>query len=155
MGSSQSTLQVRLQKKPKMSQQELQRQYQRNLSEQQLAEHLTARRALEDSSISRTADLRQIPGINGHTPSVIASTANNESFYHQRSTTVNSTTDASKGRQNFRWIDGRRHHNTEGAPYLLPNDIDEMDRYARGNKYSNVGLWNVRKGMASLLGRLT
>jgi len=128
MGSSQSALQVRLQKKSKMSQQELQRQYQRNLSEQQLADHFSARRALEDSSIPHTADLRQIPGISGQTPSIIASTANNESFYHQRSTTIHSTTDSSRTRQNFRWIDGRRHHNMEGAPYLLPNDIDEMDR---------------------------
>ncbi|KAG0046376.1 hypothetical protein BGZ83_008447 [Gryganskiella cystojenkinii] len=129
MGSSQSGLQVRLQKKQKMSQQELQRQYQRNLSEQQLAEHLQARRALEDSSIARTADLRQIPGINGNAPSVIASTANNESFYHQRSTTIHSSADGNRnGRPNFRWIDGRRHHNTDGAPYILPNDIDEMDR---------------------------
>ncbi|KAG0029348.1 hypothetical protein BGZ82_007990 [Podila clonocystis] len=129
MGTNQS-MHVRLQKKQKMTQQELQRQYQRNLSEQQLAEHLSVRQALENStSFARGAqDFKQIPGINGHAPSVIASTANNESFYHQRATTIQSSTDARAGRQNFRWIDGRRHHNTEGAPYILPNDIDEMDR---------------------------
>ncbi|KAF9397600.1 hypothetical protein BGZ94_006255, partial [Podila epigama] len=126
MGTNQS-MHMRMQKKQKMTQQELQRQYQRNLSEQQLAEHLSARQALENSTRGHQ-DSRQIPGINGHTPSVIASTANNESFYHQRTTTIHSTSDAARaGRQNYRWIDGRRHHNTEGAPYILPNDIDEMD----------------------------
>ncbi|KAG0337239.1 hypothetical protein BG004_007719, partial [Podila humilis] len=151
MGTNQS-MHVRLQKKPKMTQQELQRQYQRNLSEQQVAEHLSARQALENSmgQLARgTQDFKQIPGINGNAPSVIASLANNESFYQQRPTNnsnnnnsnnnSNGTTTAAgtvqsssadparAGRQNFRWIDGRRHHNTEGAPYLLPNDIDEMD----------------------------
>ncbi|KAI1317859.1 hypothetical protein EDD11_007661 [Mortierella claussenii] len=131
MGSSQSSLQMRLQKKPKVTQQDLQREYQRNLSEQQLAEHLSARQALENStSLARGAqEFKQIPAINGYTPSVIASTANNESFYQQRSNTVHSTSNGARsGRQNFRWIDGRRHHNTEGAFYVLPNDIDEMDR---------------------------
>ncbi|KAG0198286.1 hypothetical protein BGX28_008264 [Mortierella sp. GBA30] len=129
MGTSQS-VQARLHKKPKVTQQELQRQYQRNLSEQRLAEHMSARQALESStSFARAADFKQIPGINGHAPSVIASTANNESFYHQRSTTVNSTLESTRNnRQNYRWIHGRRHHNVEGAAYILPNDIDEMDR---------------------------
>ncbi|KAF9579980.1 hypothetical protein BGW38_003544 [Lunasporangiospora selenospora] len=126
MGSSQSSL--RLQKKQKMSQLELQREYQRNLSEQQLAQHLSARQALENS-FARTQDFKQIPGVNGYAPSVIASTANNESFYQPRSTFVHSTSEAMRsGKQNYRWIDGRRHHNAEGAIYVLPNDIDEMDR---------------------------
>ncbi|KAF9361336.1 hypothetical protein BGX26_004194 [Mortierella sp. AD094] len=131
MGTNQSSMQARLQKKPRMTQQELQRQYQRNLSEQQLAEHLNARKALENNtSLARSQEFNQIPGINGYTPSVIASTANNESFYHQRSVVAHSVSNGSKsdGRQNFHWIDGRRHHNTEGAVYVLPNDIDEMDR---------------------------
>ena len=25
----------------------------------------------------------------------------------------------------FQWLEGRRYHNTPGASYLLPNDIDE------------------------------
>ncbi|KAF9178684.1 hypothetical protein BGZ51_007525 [Haplosporangium sp. Z 767] len=130
MGSSQSSMQVRLHKKPKMTQQELQRQYQRNLSEQRLAEHLSARQALENSTaFAQSHDFPQIPGINGHAPSVIASTANNESFYQQRSNTIHSISGAARTeRQNFRWIDGRRHHNMEEAVYVLPNDIDEMDR---------------------------
>ncbi|KAG0369641.1 hypothetical protein BGZ54_009373 [Gamsiella multidivaricata] len=113
-----------------MTQQELQRQYQRNLSEQQLAEHFSARQALESNTFTRgPQDFKQIPGINGHAPSVIASTANNESFYHQRATTtVHSASNGKNGRQNYRWFDGRRYHNTEGAVYMLPNDIDEMDR---------------------------
>ncbi|KAI8597777.1 hypothetical protein EDD21DRAFT_418384 [Dissophora ornata] len=112
-----------------MTQLELQREYQRNLSEQQLSDHMTVRQQLEKNTYARSQDFKQIPGINGHAPSVIASTANNESFYHQRSTTVHSASNDSRGsRQNFRWIDGRRHHNTEGAVYVLPNDIDEMDR---------------------------
>ncbi|KAG0274363.1 hypothetical protein BGZ95_009868 [Linnemannia exigua] len=128
MGSNQSS--IRIQKKQKMTQQELQRQYQRNLSEAQLAEHQQARIALENSAtLARTQDMKQIPGINGYAPSVITSTANNESFYHQRSTTIHSTaTDGKSARQNYRWIDGRRHHNTDGAAYIMPNDIDEMDR---------------------------
>ncbi|KAF9186804.1 hypothetical protein BGZ51_001600 [Haplosporangium sp. Z 767] len=28
----------------------------------------------------------------------------------------------------FQWLEGRRYHNTPGASYLLPNDIDEVDR---------------------------
>lgn len=113
-----------------MTQLELQREYQRNLDEQQMAEHMSARIALEQTSslYSRSQDLHQPQGINGHPPSVIASTVNNESFYHQRSTTLHSGTNGAKGRQNHSWIDGRRHHNTEQAPYVLPNDIDEMDR---------------------------
>ncbi|KAF9111551.1 hypothetical protein BGX27_004773 [Mortierella sp. AM989] len=116
MGTNQSSMQARLQKKPKMTQQELQRQYQRNLSEQQLAEHLNARKALENcTSLPRSQDFTQIPGINGNTPSVIASTANNESFYHQRSTTIHSSSNAAKngGRQNFRWIDEMSTEHTE------------------------------------------
>ncbi|ORZ16071.1 S-adenosyl-L-methionine-dependent methyltransferase [Lobosporangium transversale] len=66
--------------------------------------------------------------MNGYTPSVIASTANNESFYQQRANTIHSTNGAKSAQQNFRWIDGRRHHNNEDAVYVLPNDIDEMDR---------------------------
>ncbi|KAF9571601.1 hypothetical protein EC968_000339 [Mortierella alpina] len=130
MGSNHSSLQVRLQKKPRLTQQELQRQYQRNLSDQRLAEHMSARQALESStSFARSQDFKQIPGINGQAPSVIASTANNESFYHQKATTLHSSSGAARNaHQNFRWIDGRRHHNVEGAAYILPNDIDEMDR---------------------------
>ncbi|KAF8946664.1 hypothetical protein BGZ46_005744, partial [Entomortierella lignicola] len=129
MGTNQSTMNARQQRKQRMTQQELQRQYQRNLSEQQLAEHLNARKALENgTSLVRSQDFNQIPGINGYTPSVIASTVNNESFYHQRTNTVYSSTNGkNNGQQNFRWIDGRRHHNTEDAIYVLPNDIDEMD----------------------------
>ncbi|KAF9362239.1 hypothetical protein BGX34_006540 [Mortierella sp. NVP85] len=127
MGSNQSS-QGRFSRKPKMTQQELQWQYQRNLSEQQLADHMSARQALENSTYGRSQDPRQIPGISAHAPSVIASTVNNESFYHQRSTTLHSGSNVKSGRQNYRWIDGRRHHNTEGAIYVLPNDIDEMDR---------------------------
>ncbi|KAF9421781.1 hypothetical protein BGZ76_003936, partial [Entomortierella beljakovae] len=129
MGTNQSAMQARMQKKQKPTQQELQRQYQRNLSEQQLAAHLNARKALENSSpLARSQDFNQIPGINGYATSVIASVANNESFYNQRSAGGNSLISA-KGsvRQNHRWIDGRRHHNVEDAIYFLPNDIDEMD----------------------------
>ncbi|KAG0290603.1 hypothetical protein BGZ96_005944 [Linnemannia gamsii] len=122
-----------------MTQQELQRQYQRNLSEAQMAEHQQARIALENSASfarsqhhnynSHHQDMKQLPGIaHGHAPSIITSTANNDSFYHQRATTIHSTTDGKPAtRQNYRWIDGRRHHNTEGAAYIMPNDIDEMD----------------------------
>jgi hypothetical protein len=128
MGANQSS--IRIQKKQKMTQQELQRQYQRNLSEAQLAEHQQARMALENSAtLARSQDMKQIPGINGHAPSIITTTANNESFYHQRATTIQSSaTDGKSARQNYRWIDGRRHHNTDGAAYIMPNDIDEMDR---------------------------
>ncbi|KAF9186874.1 hypothetical protein BGZ49_004139, partial [Haplosporangium sp. Z 27] len=27
----------------------------------------------------------------------------------------------------YQWLEGRRYHNTPGASYLLPNDIDEVD----------------------------
>ncbi|KAK5821373.1 S-adenosyl-L-methionine-dependent methyltransferase [Linnemannia elongata] len=134
MGSNQSSIRIP-KKQQKMTQQELQRQYQRNLSEAQLAEHQQKRMALENSaSFARSQllqhDMKQIPGgiVNGHAPSIITSTANNDSFYHQRATTIHSTTDGKSNRQNYRWIDGRRHHNTEGAAYIMPNDIDEMDR---------------------------
>ncbi|KAF9097229.1 hypothetical protein BGX23_009477 [Mortierella sp. AD031] len=127
MGANQSS--IKIPKKHKMTQQELQAQYQRNLSQQQMTEHMMARQALENSTaFARSQDMKQIPGINGHAPSIITSTANNESFYHQRSTTIHSTTDGKPTRQNYRWIDGRRHHNTDGAAYILPNDIEEMDR---------------------------
>ncbi|KAG0269004.1 hypothetical protein DFQ27_005109 [Actinomortierella ambigua] len=112
MGSSQS-VQGRLHKR-KPTQQELQREYQRHLSDQQLQEHLTAREAL----------VAQF-GAGG---SIIGSLANNESFYQQRSITNQSTTAVRASGRNFRWIDGRRHHNHEGAPYILPNDTEEMDR---------------------------
>ncbi|KAG9065432.1 hypothetical protein KI688_002757 [Linnemannia hyalina] len=128
-----------------MTQQELQRQYQRNLSEAQLAEHQQARIALENSaSFARShhhyQDVKQIPSgiVNGHAPSIITSHANNDSFYHQRATTIHSTIDTKATRQNYRWIDGRRHHNTDGAAYIMPNDIDEMDRFTKMSLTSDV-----------------
>ncbi|KAG0227839.1 hypothetical protein BGW41_003654 [Actinomortierella wolfii] len=115
MGSSQS-VQGRLHKK-RPTQQELQREYQRHLSDQQLQEHLSARQALESQFAALSSG-----------GSIIGSMANNESFYHQRSVTNQSTAAIRAKSQNFRWIDGRRHHNYEGAPYILPNDTEEMDR---------------------------
>lgn len=94
-----------------------------------MTDHMNARQTLENNAHSMSQDLKQIPGINGHAPSVIASTVNNESFYQPRTGTLHSGSNGAKsGPQNHCWIDGRRHHNMEEAPYVLPNDIDEMDR---------------------------
>ncbi|KAG0246051.1 hypothetical protein BGX31_004705 [Mortierella sp. GBA43] len=124
----------RFQRRPRVTQEELQREYQRNLEqrsleEQRMTDHMNARQTLENNAHSMSQDLKQIPGINGHAPSVIASTVNNESFYQPRTGTLHSGSNGAKsGPQNHCWIDGRRHHNMEEAPYVLPNDIDEMDR---------------------------
>ncbi|KAF9947852.1 hypothetical protein BGZ72_010221 [Mortierella alpina] len=51
----------------------------------------------------------------------------------------------------FQWLEGRRYHNTPGASYLLPNDIDELQlqhfilRYAiQGNYKSPLDKSKVR-----------
>ncbi|KAF9952398.1 hypothetical protein BGZ70_000611 [Mortierella alpina] len=37
----------------------------------------------------------------------------------------------------FQWLEGRRYHNTPGASYLLPNDIDEVDRLQLQGNYKS------------------
>ncbi|CAO3569605.1 unnamed protein product [Mortierella alpina] len=91
-----------------------------------------------DTAGSANAD----PGQKQHKKATLFTTPNkHRSSSHRRlaadgATSSNSQTSLSIERKmerdhvspDFQWLEGRRYHNTPGASYLLPNDIDEVDR---------------------------